>query len=274
MNAQQEKKIYTQEENKKIAPGYRGKPERFDPSKVGKPKAPQPPRKGPASAAVTPPTALDKAAKQTPPKNSPLWADSVFGIDVAVRELTVNQEVQPTYARLPEIVEEVYSSIGGDDQNLNKQMTKGMLMYYSTTMLWARLLDIKAKRGNTNLSFEEIEFCKAVMQHEYNIPQPLYLFLKEIGEVKDVTGKTIRLTDHNLPVTVVQGLGGYHSATVNAVTHNLYEEILSLGFCGDIVMAEVSEALGPVPNVKLQSSASEHQSYTRNVWKLWTDRNT
>lgn len=69
-----------------------------------------------------------------------------------------------------------------------------MLMYFSTAMLWSRLLDIKAKRGNTNLTFEELEFCKAVMQHEYNIPQPIYLFLKGIGEVKDPTGKTVQIT--------------------------------------------------------------------------------
>ncbi|CAH2088465.1 unnamed protein product [Euphydryas editha] len=251
MNPQQEKKIYTQEEIRKIAPGYRGKPEKFDPAKVGKKSAPQQQRRGPATSAITPPTALDKATKPTPPKNNPLWADSIFGIDVSVRELTVNQDVQPTFARLPEIVEEVYSSIGGDDQSLNKQMTKGMLMYYTTAMLWARLLDIKAKRGNANLTFEELEFCKAIMQHEYNIPQPIYLFLKGIGEIKDVTGKTIYLTDHVLPVTVVQGMGGYHSANIDAATHNLYEEVPSLGICGDIVMAEASDAAAPAANFRV-----------------------
>lgn len=78
-------------------------------------------------------------------------------------------------------------------------------------MLWARLLDIKAKRGNANLSFEEFEYCKSVMQHVYNIPQPIYLFLKGIGEVKDATGKTVNLSNHALPVAVAQGHGGYYS---------------------------------------------------------------
>nr|XP_046478694.1 uncharacterized protein LOC124217327 [Neodiprion pinetum] len=116
-------------------------------------------------------------------------------------------------------------------------------------MLWARLLDIKAKRGNTNLSFEELEFCKAVMQHDYNIPQPIYLFLQGVGEVKDPTGKTVYLANHALPVTVVMGRGGYHSAVINANSHNLYEEIPSLGICGDIVMAESSEAPQPAVNL-------------------------
>lgn len=67
-------------------------------------------------------------------------------------------------------------------------MTKGMLMYYSTVMLWSRLLDMKAKRGNTTFSFHELKYCKAVMQHKYDIPLPIYLFLKGIGEVKDEIG--------------------------------------------------------------------------------------
>ncbi|KAJ8728934.1 hypothetical protein PYW07_006630 [Mythimna separata] len=251
MNKQHEKRLYTPEEIKKIAPGYRGKAQNFDPSKIGKKSELPQKKQGPASPKVPAPTATDKAANPTPPKNTPLWADSIFGIDVAVRELNVNQEVSPNFGRAPEIVEEVYSAISGDDTNLNKQMTKGMLSYYTTAMLWARLLDIKAKRGNTNLTFEELEFCKAVMQHEYNIPQPIYLFLKGIGEVKDSTGKTVHLQNHVLPVTVVQGMGGYHSAAIDAEHHNLYEEIPSLGICGDIVMAEASEAVQPVPNFRV-----------------------
>lgn len=124
-------------------------------------------------------------------------------------------------------------------------------MYYTTAMLWARLLDIKAKRGNTNLTFQELEFYKAVMQHEYNIPQPVYLFLNGIGEVNDATGKTVYLANHQLPVTVVQGSGGYHSNAVDDASHNLYEEIPSIGICGDVLMAESSEAAHPVPNFRV-----------------------
>lgn len=196
---------------------------------------------------VDPQTATEKAKTPTAPKNTPLWADSVFGIDVSVRELHVNhQEIIPSFARLPDIVEEVYSAIGGDDKDLNKRMTKSMLMYYTTAIFWARLLDIKAKRGNANLTFEEIEFCKAMAIQDYNIPQPLYLFSKGIGEVKDATGKTVRLKDHILPRVIQRGLGGYHSAAITAETHNLYEEIPSLGICGDIPMAETADAAHPM----------------------------
>lgn len=49
----------------------------------------------------TPPTALDKAKTPTPPKNTPVWADSVFESEVAVRELNVNQQISPSL--LPEM---------------------------------------------------------------------------------------------------------------------------------------------------------------------------
>lgn len=82
------------------------------------------------------------------------------------------------------------------------------------------MLNIKAKLGNTKLTFEELEFCKAIMQHEYNVPQPIYLFLNGIGEVKDPTGKTVYLANHSLAVTVVLGSGGNHSTIVNAASHS------------------------------------------------------
>lgn len=106
---------YTIEEIRKMAPGYRGKPENFDPTKV------------------TPPT--NTKAPRNPTAQKALWAESIFGIEVSVRELQVNQEFTPIFAWLPSIVEEMFSALGADDINLNK-----------------RLLDIELKRGNTNLS--------------------------------------------------------------------------------------------------------------------------
>lgn len=245
------KRLYTKEEIKKIAPGYRGKPERFDPAKVGK-KAEAPQKKGgPTSKEVAPPKSTDKATTPTPPKNSPMWADSIFGIDVAVRELQVDQSISPNFSKLADRTEEVYASIGGDDKNLNKQLTKEMVMYYHTSLLWARLLDTKSKRGNANLNFEEQEYLKAMLAHDYNVPQRIYPFLKGIGEVKDATGKIVNLENHRLPRHVVQGMGGYHSAGITEQNHNLYEEVPSLGICGDVLMAVASEAANPTPNFRV-----------------------
>lgn len=143
------------EEIRKIAPGYRGKPEKFDPAKVGKGSAPPKPKTEPASAAVPSPSALDKAKTPTPQKNTPLWADSIFGIDVAVRELHVNQEVTPIFARLPDVIDEVYSSLGGDDTNLGKQISKGMLMYYKYITSLGTLTGYKSQAWQHKLDLQK-----------------------------------------------------------------------------------------------------------------------
>ncbi|KDR10044.1 uncharacterized protein LOC110838296 [Zootermopsis nevadensis] len=61
-------------------------------------------------------------------------------------------------------------------------------------------------------------------------------------------GKETRLEVPPLPITVVQGFGGYHAAEVNADNHNAFEEIPSLGIAGDMVMALASPHAEPVPN--------------------------
>lgn len=92
-------------------------------------------RGGPATKEVAPLKSLDNAKTPTSPKNTLLWTDSIFGIEVAVRELQVDQEISPNFSKLVDLTEEVYASIGGDDKNLNKQITKGMLMFYNTTLI-------------------------------------------------------------------------------------------------------------------------------------------
>lgn len=241
---------YTSEQIKKIAPGYRGKPEKFDITKLGQTsKSKQSTRSKPISKTLPPPAHLDKAATPTPQKNHPIWADSIFGVDVSVRELTVNEEFTPTFSRLPDIVSEVHSCLTGDDYNIGKNLTKEMLNYYASTLLWGRLLDIKRKRCYSSLSETELKLLQAISEQEWNVPQPLYLYYRSIGHVRDKTGKTVFLKDHTLPVIAAQNRSGYHSSTIDASNHNLYEEMPSLGICGDILMAIASDEPAPVPTI-------------------------
>ncbi|GBP12673.1 hypothetical protein EVAR_10319_1 [Eumeta japonica] len=108
-----EAKNYTTEEIRKLAPKYRGKPENFDPSKVGKPKTEKPKKK--MAQTLSPPRQIDATEKPTPQKNYPLREDSVFVIDTSCRELDVSDEFTSSFARQPDLVEEVHSAIGPDD---------------------------------------------------------------------------------------------------------------------------------------------------------------
>lgn len=88
MAEQVEKKTYTAEEIKVLAPRYKGKPENFDPSRKGKTQR-QPPKQQKLHAPKTnmppPPTHLQQ--KETPQKNESLISEAIFGIDVTVTEI-------------------------------------------------------------------------------------------------------------------------------------------------------------------------------------------
>jgi hypothetical protein len=94
------KKVYSLDEIKKIAPGYRGKPANFDPTKVGKksapPRKPKEPstneksRPGPSSDQLPPPARPQRAP--TVQRNESIISESIFGVDVSVTEISLRQE--------------------------------------------------------------------------------------------------------------------------------------------------------------------------------------
>jgi len=91
---------------------------------------------------------------------------------VSVRELDVNEEIAPSLARTPEINREICLNLAADDKNIQKNMSQEMLNYYATAVIWARLLDIKAKRAKTSLTDTEREYLKLMSSSELNLPQP------------------------------------------------------------------------------------------------------
>lgn len=247
-----EPKRYTAEEIKKIAPGYRGKPENFNPDKAGKGRAPAQKQKRSIAAKLPAPTQTEATERPTPQKNTPLWEDAVFGIDTSCRELNVRETFRPSFSRLQSVVEETVSAITPDDTGINKSLTKEMCMYYATAHLWARLLSVKNKNQITALTPVELQFLQTMESSELNLPQPIYLMIKAIGNVKDKTGKIIFLDDHDLPTQMSQGQGGYHAAVINAESHNLFEEVPCLGVVGDTLMPIAGAQQQPVaPNIRV-----------------------
>lgn len=265
-----EKKTYTMEEIKKLAPGYRGKAENFDPTKVGK-KSEKPPPKpkgvkqnnkpGPASGELPAPTHLQSAP--TPQRNESIISEAIFGVDVSVTEIAPRQEFSASYNRLIDVSMETYQNLRADEKQLDRIIMKEEMSYYTTSLLWMKLIDVKAKEGNQALTSEEKAIRKAVSEEHFNVPQPIFAMLHEIGNFTDKMGKETRHQVPNLPITVVQGLGGYHAAAVNQDTHNLFEEVPSLGIAGDMVMALASAVPEPIPNFRI--GRPENTQFTANL---------
>lgn len=243
---------YTKEDIQRLAPNYRGKPENFNPDpKARKPTKPPPKRNGPKSSELPPPTHLDANKNPTPQRNDPIISESIFGVDVSVTAIEPQQHFNASYAKLLDIVELTYQSMQPDVKQLDRLFTKEELMYYATAMLWIRLIDIKSKQRVEGLTSQEKDILKATKDLTWNVPQPIYAYLAQIGNVVDKMGKETMLRVPALPINVVEGFGGYHNNTVNLQTHTLFEEVPSLGIAADVIMASTQEADEPVPNFRI-----------------------
>lgn len=258
-----EVKAYTTDEIKKIAPGYRGKPQNFDPTKVGKKTekpAPKPKtltkqsRPGPTGPELPPPTNPQRAP--TAQRNESIISEAIFGVDVAVTEIAPRQEFSASYNRLIDVSLETYQNLRADEKQIDRILMKEEMAYYATSLLWMRLLDVKAKEGSVNLTSEEKAIRKAVTDEHFNVPQPMFAMLSEVGNFTDKMGKETRHQLPNLPITVVQGMGGYHSNAINVDTHNLFEEVPSLGIAGDMLMTLARAEPEPAPNFRVEIPAS------------------
>jgi hypothetical protein len=75
---------------------------------------------------------------------------------------------------------------------------------------------------------------------QFNVPQPLFTYLQEVGTYTEKMGKETELGSS--PTT------NYHAETINTDTYNLFEEVLSLGIAGNIVMALTAKIDKPEPN--------------------------
>lgn len=256
-----EKKVYTIEEVKKIAPGYRGKLENFDPMKIGKRRAPQTKPKEKRDTTLPPPTNV--GFTPTAQRNESIISEAIFGIDVTVTEIAPRQSFAANYSKLVDIAQETYDAYRVDEKQLDRVLAREEVSYYSTALLHLKLIETKAKQGDQHLTSTEKDIRKATADEVFNVPQPLFTYLKEIGTYTDKMGKETRLEIPPLPTTVVQNFGGYHAATVDEDTHNLFEEVPSLGIAGDMVMALASDEAEPTPNFHVRKPANTN--WTNNL---------
>lgn len=243
-----EKKSYSVEEVRKIAPGYRGKLENFDPTKVGKKRSEAKPRAPKEKRDATLPAATDMGHPPTAQRNDSIISEAIFGVDVTVTEIAPRQSFAANYAKVVDIAEEIHSAYQVDEKQLDRIIAREEVSYYATALLHLRLIDVKAKQGEQTLTSQEKDLRKATADDNFNVPQPLFTYLKEIGTYTDKMGKETRLEIPSLPVTIVQNFGGYHANAITADSHNLFEEVPSLGIAGDMLMALASEEIEPVPD--------------------------
>lgn len=253
-------KTYTAEEIKLIAPRYKGKPENFKPGfkkekkDVKVPKVPKEER----NITIPPPTHANTGSKPTEQRNESIISEAIFGVDITVTEIAPKQSFSTNFSKIQDLTLDIFDAYRADEPMLDRKLCKEELLYYSTGLVVMKLIEVKAKQEDSVLTSEEKSIRKAVTAESFNVPQPLFAALSQIGTYTDKMGKETLLEIPNLPTHVVQNFGGYHAKSINEDTHNLFEEVPSLGIAGDMVMALASEDAEPTPNfhVAIPSNAT------------------
>ena len=251
MVAQPQKKEYSAEEVRKLAPGYRGRLENFDLKKVGQKPKPRARASGPKSSLVTPPGALTRNSNPTEQKNELMLSESIFGVYVTIVPILPREDFSTSFAQLPLIAADTYSLCSIDERQIDRVLMREELSYYATGLMWIKLIDIMAKQGREALTSEERSIRKATEEVEFNVPQPTAVYLNQIGQYTDKMGKTTDLQIPQLPTQRAGGKGGYHGAAITEETHTLFEEVPFLGIAADMVMSLTQEAIEPVPNFRI-----------------------
>lgn len=165
---------------------------------------------------------------------------SVFAIGMNIREVNSDTLCQPTAPAAIEVSRITYGEIVTDDHNFQKAILPEYLDYYTTTLLWCRIVALK--RANQEvLTLEEEQLLRLIEHTTFSVPDPIFYQLKIFGRIQTVTREHLRPTFPALPTQQVGGYGGYYGA-ISPATHNNYEELPCPGVLAEAVRQSVSDA--------------------------------
>lgn len=128
----------------------------------------------------------------------------------------------------------MYSELITDDSSLTKVLLPEYVDYYSTAMLWLRIVNLKLKNSQP-LTEEEDSLQGLTQSSSFIVPEPLNLQLRQLGNTVSLTRQHLYPTFPPLPVEILQGHGGYYGELLppeeggDVTIHNCYEEIPCLG---------------------------------------------
>lgn len=132
----------------------------------------------------------ENAAKPTQSKDETLYDTGIFGFDISRRVLHPQTEFTPAPSRYPALISDNHKRLITDDPRMSRMLTREMLSYYGIACLWARIIDVKAKRENTPLTDIEREFYRYFRNKTYALPAPLLVYLRTWGHFRDQRGTT------------------------------------------------------------------------------------
>ncbi|CAI6374925.1 unnamed protein product [Macrosiphum euphorbiae] len=244
------------QERQAPARGYMGRPEKqrnAQAPNLWKGKPAQPPRAEKLSPRNAPaqlpsPSRLHDISHVKVTEVSPAEG-SVFASGISVREVSPRLEFTPSTPAIIDISRQTFAEMITDDSNLSKSLLPEYLDYYTTSMLWLRILSLKQKNSQPLIEQEQ-DILQLVQTTPFTVPEPIFLQLRQIGNIVTSTKQHLYPAFPELPTYQFNHRGGYYGELVvpNPETddniHNLYEEIPCLGVLTEAVRASIGNA-GP-----------------------------
>lgn len=189
---------------------------------------------GPKSKTLPPPSNTHIMKNPTPLKDDPIFREAVFAPEITIRENNMRTVFTPSCVGLIPIVNDMWMEFRIDDNQIDRNITVEGIRYYATGLFWCRIAQLKRSTQQEVTEHEEqlLNMCKTT---EFNVPQPLAIYLKALGEIRtNTTGQTLIPDFPPLPIEEVNNHHGYYGP-INAQNHNLYEEIPCLGVMAEAV---------------------------------------
>lgn len=233
---------------------YRGRPEnQKDPRAVNRFKNKPPKGEAPKNNPPPPPPKLQPGSHVQQNQNAEHKITtgnpaegSVFTSNIAVRETRQRQTFTPSAPALIEITRQSYAEMLTDDPQLNKALLPEFLDYYSTALLWLRIINLK-QRNSQALTEAEQDILMLTQTTNFCVPEPILLQLKQLGNICTMGKQHLYPEFPPLPVVEVNHQPGYYGAleignAADPHVHNLYEEIPCLGVLAEAVRNSISDA--------------------------------
>jgi hypothetical protein len=166
--------------------------------------------------------------------------NSLFAHGISIREVDIDTRMTPSATSIIEVSRDMYRELVAHDPNMNKALLPEYLDYYSTAMLWMRIIGIK-KDTNQLLSPAEEQVVRILDGMQYSIPEPLMVQLKLLGRIQTIQREHLTPEFPPLPDQQINNFGGFYGP-INVDNHNFYEEIPCLGVLAEAVRNSVSNA--------------------------------
>ncbi|KAG5872092.1 hypothetical protein JTB14_006438 [Gonioctena quinquepunctata] len=132
-----------------------------------------------------PPTQLHNTAKVQMSSGSPSDG-SVFATGVLVRETVQRQTFSPSTPAEIDISRQTYAELITDDPQLAKVILPEYLDYYTTALIWMRIVHLK-QRNSQRLTNAEQDLLALVQTTTFCVPETLNLQIRQLGNVVTAT---------------------------------------------------------------------------------------